>query len=167
MTDDRFNKIADAVYERYSDSPDRFDINDVRDAIRAELAAEVLNEEVLNEFANQLARGTDKRHTKRTGSQQMDLLTGEVAALEAVWKVGGGTRVTARHANRTDVLMWLSIRGKNADKVAAAFKQDRHTAAELLVYMPDDLTTVEEAVEVRKKNKPEDGAEQLPFGGAS
>jgi hypothetical protein len=99
----------------------------------------------------------DKRHTKRADSRQMDLLTGEVAALDSVWKIGDGQRVTARRANRTDVLMWLGIRGKNAAKVAEAYAKDRHTAAELLVYMPDDLVTVEEAVEVRKKNRSETG----------
>lgn len=153
MSNDRFNKIADAVYERFADQPDRFDINDVRDEIRAELASESVNGELLDEFANQLTRVVDKRHTKRADSRQMDLLTGEVAALDAVWKIGGGQRVTARRANRTDVVMWLGIRGKNAAKVAAAFDKDRFTAAELLVHMPDDLVTVEEAIESRKKTR--------------
>jgi hypothetical protein len=158
VSNDRFNKIADAVYGRFADQPDRFDINDVRDEIRTELASESVNGELLDEFANQLTRVADKRHTKRADSRQMDLLTGEIAALDSVWKIGGGQRVTARRANRTDVLMWLGIRGKNAAKVAEAYDKDRYTAAELLVFMPDDLITVEEAIESRKKTRSEASA---------
>jgi hypothetical protein len=161
VTNERFTKIADAIYEHFADGTARFDINDVRDQIRAELAAESVNGELLDEFAGQLARTADKRHTKRTDSQQMDLLTGEPVALDAVWKVGPGQRVAARHANRMDVLTWVEIRGKNAAKVADAYDKDRHTAAELLVYMPDDQVTVEQAVETRRKaisEKSPDGA---------
>lgn len=153
MNTERFNKLADAVYDRFADSPDRFAINDVRNEIRRELASETTNGEVLDEFAALLTRESDKRHTKRATSQQMDLLTGEVEALDAVWKLGAGQRVTARRANRTDVLLWLGIRGKNAEKVRLAYDHDRHVAAELLLYMPDDLTTVEVAVEARKRAK--------------
>jgi hypothetical protein len=167
VNNDRFNKLADAVYERFADRPERFDINDVRDEIRTELGSESINGELLDEFANQLTRVADKRHTKRADSRQLDLLTGEVAALDSVWKIGGGQRVTARRANRSDVLMWLGIRGKNAAKVAAAFSKDRYTAAELLVYMPDDLITVEQAIEERKKNQGESGPQQLEMGGAA
>jgi hypothetical protein len=153
VNSERFNKLADAVYDRFADGPDRFAINDVRDEIRRELSSETTNGEVQDEFAALLTRESDKRHTKRATSQQMDLLTGEVEALDAVWKLGGGQRVTVRRANRTDVLLWLGIRGKNAEKVRLALEHDRHVAAELLVFMPDDLTTVEQAVEARKKAK--------------
>jgi hypothetical protein len=166
VTNDRFNKLADVIYDRFADGPDRFDINDVRDEIRAELGSESVNGELLDEFANQLTRVADKRHTKRADSRQMDLLTGEVEALDSVWKIGGGQRVTARRANRTDVLMWLGIRGKNAAKVAAAFEKDRFTAAELLVYMPDDLITVEQAISERRKHQRRSGQQALDLGDA-
>lgn len=150
MTNERFAKLADTIYERFADT-DRFDINEVREEIRTELASESVTSELLDELAAQLARVADKRHTKRPDSQQMDLLTGEVTALDAVWKIGGGLRVAARRANRTDVLNWLGIRSQNAAKVAEAYEKDQRTAVELLQYMPDDLVTVEQAITARKQ----------------
>lgn len=153
MNRDRFNKIADTVYDRFADGRDRFDIAEVCAEIRQELESESVNGDLLDEFADLLTKSVDKRRTKRAESQQFDLLTGEVEALDAVWKVGSGKRVAARRANRTDVLAWLGIRAKNAAKVLAAYEKDRVTAAELLVYMPDDLITVEAAIEERKRVK--------------
>jgi len=145
MTTERFNKLANVIYERVADATPRFDISDVREEIRAELASESVNNELLDEFAAQLTRAADKRHAG-SDSQQLDLLTGEPAALDAIWKIGDGKRVTARRANRNELLAWLDIRGRNAAAVVAAYEKDRVTAAELLVHMSDDKVTVEEAV---------------------
>ncbi len=150
MTTERFNKLADEIYQRVVDQADRFDINDVRDEIRAELAVESMNTELLDEFAAQLAQVAEKRRGKRDTSHQLDLLTGEPAALDAVWKLGDGKRVLARRANRTELLAWINIRGKNAAATAAAYEKDRRAAAELLLHMPNDSVTVEEAVEAHK-----------------
>lgn len=146
MTSERFNKLANVIYQRVADTSARFDIGDVREEIRAELASESVNNELLDEFASQLTQAADKRHTTRADSQQLDLLTGEPAALDAVWKLGDGRRVMARRANRNELLAWIDIRGRNAAAVIAAYEKDRVTAAELLVHMADDKVTVEEAV---------------------
>lgn len=74
------------------------------------------------------------------------LLDGDAAALERIWKVSSTQRVRARYANRTDVVAWVSQR-----RTASALLRDKRTAAELLVYMPDDLVTVEQAIESRKQ----------------
>lgn len=155
MNRDRFNKIADTVYDRFADGRDRFDIAEVCSEIRQELESESVNGDLLDEFADLLTKSVDKRRTKRAGSQQFDLLTGEVEALDSVWKLGSGKRVTARRANRTDVLAWLGIRRQNADKVRIAYENDRVTAAQLLLYMADDLITVEAAIEERKRANPD------------
>lgn len=100
-----------------------------------------------------LAGKADDRAAARIENQQMDLLTGEAVAMDAVWRLGGGLRVKARHAVAADVLAWLDIRGANAQRVADAFAADRALVAELLVYMPTADVTVEQAVEARTKAK--------------
>jgi hypothetical protein len=150
----RYKKLADEAYARVADSGDKFDLDEVIDEIVAELSNESTNAELLQEFAETLAARADDRAASRLDNQQIDLLTGEVVALDAVWRLGGGRRVKARNAVAGDVLAWLDIRGANAKRVADAFDADRKLAVELLLYMPKPDTTVEAAIEARKKAHP-------------
>lgn len=154
MNQSRYRKLADAAYDRVAQGADHFDIADVIDEIVAELSTEEASAELVREFAHTLAEKADDKRAKRADSGQIDLFTGEAEALDAVWRIGGGRRVKARNANRDDVLAWLGIRRENADRVAAAFDRDRQTVAELIAYMPDETTTVEEAVQARKDAQP-------------
>jgi len=147
----RYKKIAEEVYARVADSGDEFDLDDVIAEIAKELSAEATNAELVREFAETLAARADDRAAARIENQQLDLLTGEAVALDAVWRLGAGRRIKARHAVRNDVLAWLQIRAANAQRVADAFDADRSLAAELLLYMTKPDTTVEKAVEARTK----------------
>ena len=154
MNRSRFNKLAEAAYDRVADQADQFDIADVIAEIARELSTEAVTEELIREFAHSLAERADDRAAKRADSGQMDLLTGEAEALDAVWRIGGGRRVRARDATREHVLAWLAIRGDNAERVRDAYERDRHQVAELLVFMTDDETTVATAVAARKAARP-------------
>lgn len=151
MNRSRFNKLAEVAYDRVADQADHFDITQVIDEIRAELSREDTTSELIAAFAQSLAERADDRRAKRADSGQLDLLTGEPEALDAVWRLGGGRRVRARQATRGDVLAWLAIRGDNAARVAEAYERDRQAVAELLVHMADDEMTVEQAVKVRRE----------------
>lgn len=153
MKTSRYQKIADAAYDRVADGEERFDLAEVTAEIRTELGTETVRDEILDEFAQQLAERADEKRAKRVDSDQYDLLTGEVEALDAMWRLGAGKRVRARHANREELLQWLGIRAANAARVNAAFERDRTAVAELLLFMEDD-TTVEQAIEARKKAQP-------------
>jgi hypothetical protein len=150
----RYQKIAAEAYARVADEGEQFDIETVIDEIVAELSNETTNAELLREFAENLASRADDKAAARVDNQQLDLLTGETVAMDAVWRLGDGRRVKARHAVRDDVLAWLQIRAANAQRVADAFDADRKLAAELLLYMTNDDITVEQAVEARKKAQP-------------
>jgi hypothetical protein len=150
----RYKKIAEEAYARIADGGEQFDLDEVIAEIVAELSHETTNAELVREFAETLAARADDRAASRVDNQQIDLLTGESVAMDAVWRLGGGRRVKARHAVREDVLAWLQIRAANAQRVADAFDADRQLAAELLLYMPDGETTVGAAVEARLKARP-------------
>jgi hypothetical protein len=150
----RFSKLATAAYDRIADNGDEFTIDDVIAEIVSELAAEKVDVELLHEFAAGLAAKVDDTKATRPDHGQLDLLSGEEAALDTVWRIGGGKRKRARHATRPDVIDWLAIRSDNARRVREAYEADSKVAAELLVYMPDEQTTVETAVETRKKAQP-------------
>jgi hypothetical protein len=150
----RYNKIADAAYDRIADGSDKFDISEVIDEIVRELSVEDATQELVREFAQSLAEKVDDKRAKRADSGQMDLLAGDPEALDAVWRIGGGKRVRAREAKRKDALSWLAIRGDNAARVVSAYDRDRQQVAELLVYMPDDDTSLEQAVVARKEFLP-------------
>ena len=150
MNRSRFNKIAEAAYDRIAEAGGHFDISQVTAEIVAELSTEQASADLIAAFAQSLAERADDRRASRADSMQMDLLTGEVAALDAVWRVGGGRRVRVRDATREDVLLWFGIRSRNVELVNAAFEKDRHLVAELLVFMPDLHTTVPQAIEARK-----------------
>lgn len=154
MNKSRFGKLATAAYDRIADSGEEFTIDDVIAEIVAELAAEKVDVELLNEFAAGLAAKVDDAKATRHDHGQLDLLSGDETALDAVWRIGGGKRKRARNATRPDVLDWLAIRSDNARRVREAYESDSKVAAELLVYMPDEETTVETAVESRKKAQP-------------
>lgn len=153
MNKSRFNKLAEAAYDRVAAHDGHFDIGDVVAEIIAELSTESASAELISAFAQSLAERADDRAAKRADSGQLDLLTGEVVALDAVWRLGGGRRVRARDASRDDVLAWLAIRGSNADRVREAYERDRQQIAELLVFMADGMT-VGEAVAARKAAQP-------------
>jgi hypothetical protein len=146
----RFNKLAEAVYDRIAEAGGHFDITKVVDEIARELSSEDASSELIREFAQSLAERADDRRARRAESGQMDLLTGEVEALDAVWRLGGGRRVRVRDATRDDVLLWLEIRGHNAERVAAAYEKDRQVVVELLAFMTDEHMTVPQAIEARK-----------------
>jgi hypothetical protein len=150
----RYKKLAEAAYDRIADDGDEFDINDVIDEIIRELSSEKVNAELMREFAQSLAEKIDDKKATRHDRGQLDLLTGQEAALDAVWRIGHGRRKRARYATRPEVLRWLAIRRDNAQRVAEAYEADRQVAVELLVYMTTEETTVEKAVEARKKAKP-------------
>lgn len=154
MNRSRYSKIADAAYERVAESNEKFDIDDVISEIVAELSTEEASAELIREFAQTLAAKTDDKHAARAESNQMDLLAGTDEAMDVVWRLGDGTRVKARKARRRDVLKRLELRRDNFERVREAYEADRHVTAELLVYMPEEETTVEEAVETRKKAQP-------------
>lgn len=150
MKTTRYQKIADAAYDRIADVHERFDLVEVTHEILLELRADTATaEEIFRELATTLAERADEKRARRNDSEQYDLLTGEVAALDAVWRLGDGRRVRARKAKRPELLQWLGIRAANAARVADAFERDRHAVAELLIYMADD-TTVEAALAARK-----------------
>jgi hypothetical protein len=150
----RYNKLADAAYERVAEAKDKFDIDDVIAEIVAELSAEQASAELIREFAQTLAAKTDDKHAARAESNQMDLLAGVDEAMDVVWRLGDGTRVKARKARRREVLKRLELRRENFERVSEAFEADRQITAELLVYMPDEVVTVEDAVQARKKAQP-------------
>jgi len=150
----RYQKIAAEAYARIADTGEQFDLDEVISEIVAELSNETTNAELLLEFAETLAARADDKAAARIDNQQLDLLTGETVAMDAVWRLGAGRRVKARHAVRDDVLAWLQLRAANAQRVADAFDADRKLAAELLLYMTDDAITVEQAVEARKQAQP-------------
>jgi hypothetical protein len=150
----RYKKIAEEAYARIADGGEQFELVDVISEILGELRRETTNAELLAEFAESLAAGADQRAAARIDNQQLDLLTGEAVAMEAVWRLGAGRRVKVKHAVREDVLAWLQIRAANARRVADAYEADRKLAAELLLYMTDVKTTVEQAIEARKKAQP-------------
>lgn len=154
MNRSRYNKIADAAYDRIAEGRDEFDISDVIDEIVRELSSEEASQELIREFAQTLAAKVDDKRAKRAESGQLSLLDGEPEALDAVWRLGDGKRVRAREANRDQLTQWIGIRGDNAARVVAAYDRDRRQAAELLVYMPDVSTTVEQAVDRRKQERP-------------
>ena len=154
MKNSRYKKIAEEAYARVADGSEKFDLDDVIDEIVAELSTEATNAELVREFAETLAARADDRAASRIENQQMDLLTGEAVALDAVWRLGGGRRIKARHAVSAEVLAWLQLRAANAQRVTDALDADRKLAAELLLYMPDDKTTVEQAVAARKRATP-------------
>lgn len=154
MKNSRYKKIAEAAYARVADSGEQFGLDDVIDEILTELANVGADKEMVREFAETLAERADDRAAARVDNQQLDLLTGEAVAMDAVWRLGDGRRVKARHATRDDVLAWLQIRAANAQRVADAFDADRKLAAELLLYMTEPDTTVEAAVAARKKAQP-------------
>jgi hypothetical protein len=154
MRNSRYKKIADAAYARIADGGEQFDLDEVIDEIVAELSNETTNAELVREFAETLAARADDRAAARVDSQQLDLLTGDPAAMDAVWRLGSGRRVKARHAVRDDVLAWMQIRATNAQRVADAYEADQKLATELLAFMDHDETTVEQAVDARKKVQP-------------
>lgn len=151
MNRERYNKIAATAYDRYADRQARFDMAGVIADVAAELSSESVNGELIQEFASQLVHSVDKKKTARAEDGQIDLLTGEPAALDAVWRLGSGQRVRARYANRIDMVTWLGMRRENAERVVAAFKRDETAVAQLLPFMADDSVLVERAIEERKR----------------
>ena len=153
--DSRYRKIAAECYERIINETDgRWDIEDVRDAILTELLAQGISDDIIDEFVDSLVKDEDKRRSSSADSNQLDLFSGESEALDAVWPLGGGSRVAARHATRSDVYIRLELKKQNLKDVQAAYKREKDQMARLLPYMTDDTITVEEALEAWKHDNP-------------
>jgi hypothetical protein len=148
-----YKKIAREVYERTVDEHQgRCTKDQIRDALTRELTAHGLADDILHEFVEGLLKGEDDRQAKKQSSPQLDILTGEEEALDAVLRLGENTRVRARAAHRDDIYAWLALKSENAARTAEAFAREQRRYAQLIPYMTNDQTTVEEAVEQYLRN---------------
>src|SRR5689334_17942733 len=98
----------------------RFDIEDVKDELREEIAANGLDADAIDFLVDELIRREDDAHGKAPKHVgQFDLLTEEevATALDVVWKLDGGERVQAKYANRPDHLRRLGVKKQNLDAV--------------------------------------------------
>jgi hypothetical protein len=142
----RYRKLAGEAYDRIADRPGRFEMDEVRREIRIELNATGADSELLDEFADSLAQQVDDRRTSKADSAQYDLLTGEPAAFDAVWRLGGGRRVRVRYANREDALARLALQKENRDRVDAAYEAERKRLSLLMPYLTDPDVTMPDTV---------------------
>lgn len=150
MKFERYHKIALARYEALADGTEHFTLDQVIADAETEFRSLPPSEDMYHTLAATLVRSIDDKKAARLDDGQLDLLTGEPAALDSVWRLGGGRRVRARFANRTDALLWLGIRSANTDRVVAAFERDQRAVAELIAFMPDDSVSIGAAAEARK-----------------
>jgi hypothetical protein len=148
----RYRKIAVECYERVLRETGRFDIEDVRDAILAEVLAQGVSEDIVDDFVDGLVKDEDKRRAQAAELDQLDLFSGEPAALDAVWRLGDGQRVMARHATRSDVFARLRLKRQHIEDAQAAYERDEARMARLLPYMTDDSITVEIALDAWKRD---------------
>lgn len=88
----------------------------------------------------------DKRRVQLGASSQLLLWTGDGAALDGYWKLGGANRVLIRLATFTEYQQHLGYVADNAAKVNAAAAKKQQEAARLSPYFTTALTTVAEAV---------------------
>jgi hypothetical protein len=159
----RYRKMAREAYERVMrGARGRFDIEDVKDELREEIAANVLDADAVDFLVDELIRLEDEARGKSPKNiGQLDLLTeDEVAsALDVVWKLDGGERVQARYANRPDHLRRLGVKKQNLDAVQDAYDRDKVHYDRLAPYYLDDTTTYPEAIAAWMADNPRpDGA---------
>lgn len=151
----RYKKIARECYERVlADSGGRCDVEDIRDAILREILAQGVSDDIVDDFVDGLLREEDDRRASAADNGQLDLFSGEPAALDVVWRLGGGERVLARHGTRADVYARLGIKAQNVARVTEAFAREQERMARLMPYMTDDTVTVESALEAWKRDNP-------------
>ncbi|HEY6014651.1 MAG TPA: hypothetical protein VIU37_11605 [Candidatus Limnocylindrales bacterium] len=146
----RYRKIARECYERVMrGAKGRFDIEDVKDELRDEIAANGLDADAIDFLVEDLIRREDEARGKAPRHVgQLDLLTeDEVAsALDVVWKLDGGERVQAKYANRADHLRRLGVKKQNLDAVQDAYARDKREYDHLAPYYLDDTTTYADAL---------------------
>lgn len=149
----RYKKIARECYERVLDRRGgRCDIEDVRDAILEEVLAQGVSDDILDDFVDGLLRDEDDRRASAADSDQPDLFSGEPAALDNLWRLGGGERVLARYGTRADVYARLGLKAQNVARVTESFAREQARMARLTPYMTDDTVTVEEALVAWKRD---------------
>lgn len=157
-TNSRYRKIARECYDRVLDETGgRCNVEDIADEVREEIRAQEVGDDILDDFVEGLVKAEDDRRASRADSGQLDLLTGDEEALDAVWRTGGGNRVQVRHATRVDGYARLGIRAENVAHVNAAFAKDQQQFAQLIPYLTDDTITITQARAAWRKNNP--GAE--------
>lgn len=143
----RYKKIAAECYEQVSaESKGRFHKEDVRDALVAEIIAQGLADDVVDDFVDGLLDAEDKKRTGGSNGGQLDLFSGEEAALDHVLALGGGERIRARHATLPDLYANLGLRADNAARVNQAFARAQADVARLTPYLTDPTVTVEAAL---------------------
>lgn len=143
----RYRKIAAECYERVlREAGGRCDKEDVRDAIVAEILAQGIGDDIVDDFVDGLLATEDARRTKSTEAGQLNLFTEEDASLDEVLALGGGERVMKRYATRADWYANLALRARNVAQVTAAFTRAQEQIARLMPYLTDETVTTEEAL---------------------
>lgn len=143
----RYKKIARECYERVlEESGGRCDVEDIRDAIVEEILGQGVSDDIVDDFVDGLLREEDERRASNADSGQLDLFSGDPAALDVVWRLGGGERVLARHATRADVYARLGLKAQNVARVTEAFAREQERMARLMPYMVDDTVTLAAAI---------------------
>ncbi len=101
-----------------------------------ELLAELL-------AAKEVREEDDKRI--RQASSPISWLTGEVEALDGALVIGDQYRVRLGSAVRDDLLTAQALKHRNFEQIKKALEQDDAKIAEILPYMEDETTTVQQA----------------------
>lgn len=163
MNFERFKKIALARYNEHADSAAHFTLDEVIADAEAEFRTLQSDEDYYHDLAVTLVQAIDGKRASRAEGDQLDLLTGEPAALDQIWRLGDGRRVRARFANRVDAIARIGVINQNESRVVAAASRERRQIAELLVYMLDDDVLIPDAVTAWLDDQEPDGSE--PAGG--
>jgi hypothetical protein len=151
----RYKQLARDAYEAVlNQAAGRCDLEDVRDEILARIVALGVSDDIVDDFVDGLLAAEDGRQSSGADSGQYDLFSGEPEALDAVWRLGGGTRVRCRHATRADWYVRLAIKEQNLAAVKDAYDRELARAAKLMPYMTDDTITTEAALEAWRRDNP-------------
>lgn len=149
MNFERFKKIALARYNARADHAAHFTLEEVIADAEAEFRTLEPDEDYYHELAATLVHAIDGKRATRVDDNQLDLLTGEPAALDRVWRLGDGRRVRARFANRQDAIARLGVISQNEDRVVAASARERGQIIALLPFMSDDKVLIPDAITSR------------------
>lgn len=143
----RLEQIAADCYDRVARrNHGRFDIEDVRDEVAAAFFALDSPDDFVYEAVNSVTDKVDKARSTATDVAQLDLFSGEMAALDVVWKLGGGQRVVRRYATRADWYDREGLKKENIDNAKRTLKREQDEMAKLLPYMVNDTVTHEQAL---------------------
>jgi hypothetical protein len=146
MSSNRFTKIAHETWDRLDiERGGRFESEDYLAALHQELAAQSADDELLDDYAKKLAAAEERKRTFEGVPGQLDLLTGETADLDSFWKVHG-TLIKVRYVNRRDLLAKLAQEDEDLSRKMQAGAKRKREASELLPYMEDPTSTLEEAI---------------------